>query len=143
MVRIAMGLIDQLKQRYKDHNERRFLKAHGCKTWKEYERRYDPDIGPLARWSHTFYHGYPCIFPFDPSGYRDHGFAGVWPYHDLSDKMIEWCEQNCKGKWRNDWLRGFWDQNGHYEFNEIAGGDIMFFAFKEESDYVWFRLTWE
>lgn len=138
-----MGLIDQLKQRYKDHNERRFLKAHGCKTWKEYERRFDPDIAILARWAHTFYHGYPCVFPFDPSGYRDHGFAGLWPYHELSDKMIAWCEQNCRGKWRNDWHRGFWEQNGIFEFNEIAGGDIMFFAFKEESDYVWFRLVWE
>ena len=138
-----MGLIEKLKQRYKDHNERRFLKAHGCKTWKEYERRYDPDIGPLARWAHTFYHGYPHIFPLDPDGYRDLHFHGVYPYLDAVDKMTEWCEQNCRGKWRNDWHRGFWDQHGNYEFNSIGGGDIMFFAFKEESDYIWFRLTWE
>ena len=143
MVCIAMGLIEQLKQRYKDHNERRFLKAHGCKTWAEYQRRYDPDIGPLARWAHTFYHGYPHIFPLDPDGYRDLHFHGVYPYLDAVDKMTEWCEQNCCGKWRNDWHRGFWDQHGNYEFNGIGGGDIMFFAFKEESDYVWFRLTWE
>lgn len=137
-----MNIIQQLKQRYKNHNERRFLKAHGCQTWKEYERCYDPDIGTLAKHTNSFYHGYPYVFPFDPSGYRDYGFAGVWPYHELSDKMIECCEQNCKGKWRNDWHRGFWDHQGNFEFNGVGGTDLMFFAFKEESDYVWFRLRW-
>jgi len=67
---------------------------------------------------------------------------GVWPYLDSVDKMIEWCEQNCQGKWRNDWHRGFWDHQGNFEFNGIGGGDIMFFAFKEETDYVWFKLRW-
>ena len=137
-----MGLIEQLKQRYKGYKEKRFLESHGCRSWREYERRHDPDVGYLARWAHTFYHGYPHVFPFAPSGYQDHGFAGVWPYLELSNKMIEWCEQNCRGKWRNDWHRGFWEQNGIYEFNEIGGTDTIFFAFKEESDYVWFRLTW-
>lgn len=138
-----MGLIDQLKQRYKDHNERRFLKAHGCKTWAEYARRFDPDIGPMARWAHTYYHGYPYIFPLEPDGYRDLHYHGVYPYIEAAGQIAQWCEKNCKGKWRNDWLRGLWDHQGNYEFNEIGGGDIMFFAFKEESDYVWFRLTWE
>lgn len=138
-----MGIIDQLKQRYKDHNARRFLKAHGCKTWKEYERRYDPDIGPFARWAHTFYHGYPHIYhatDYSVSWKMARSAAMSFP---KIDDMVAWCEQNCRGKWRTDWHRGFWDQNGNYEFNEIGGGDIMFFAFKEESDYVWFKLTWQ
>lgn len=137
-----MGLIDQLKQRYKDHNERRFLKAHGCKTWQDYERRFDPDIGPLARWAHTFYHGYPYLYhcPNYNLVWRSSSVAATFTH---LQEMTEWCEQNCKGKWRNDWLRGFWDHNGNYEFNEIGGGDVMFFAFKEESDYMWFRLVWE
>ena len=137
-----MGIIEQLKQKYKDHNERRFLKAHGCKTWREYERKHDPDVGYMARWAHTFYHGYNHVFPFLPSGYMDFAIHGTHPYVDSSDKMAIWCEQNCKGKWRNDWHRGMWDNNGLYEFNEIAGGDTMFFAFKEESDYIWFKLRW-
>ena len=29
------------------------------------------------------------------------------------------------------------------ELNSIGGGDIMFFAFKEEADYMWFTLTWQ
>lgn len=135
-------MIDQLKQRWKGYKEKRFLESYGCKTWREYERKYDSDVGFRARWAHTFYHGYPYIFPLDPEGLRDYGFSGVHPYHDQCEQMMEWCEKNCKGKWRNDWHRGFWDQNGNYEFNSIGGGDIMFFAFKEESDYVWFTLVW-
>lgn len=137
-----MGIIDDLKARWKGYKEKRFLEAHGCKTWREYERRYDPDVGTLARWAHTFYHGYPYIFPIEPEGLRDYGFAGVLPYHDLVEQMTEWCEQNCTGKWRNDWHRGFWDQHGNYELNVIGGGDMMFFAFKEECDYTWFMLRW-
>jgi hypothetical protein len=135
-------MIEQLKKRWKGYKEKRFLETHGCKTWREYERRYDKDIGPMARWAHTFYHGYPYIFPLDPQGLRDYGMLGVMPYHDLVDQMMEWCEQNCQGKWRNDWHRGFWDGHGNYELNGIGGGDIMFFAFKEEADYVWFTLVW-
>ena len=138
-----MGLIQDLKARYKGYKEQKFLKTHGCKTWREYERRYDKDVGHIARWAHTFYHGYPHIFPLDPDGYIDFGFGGVHPYIDTAEKMTEWCEQNCRGNWRNDWHGGFWDQHGNYEFNAIGGGDLMFFAFKEESDYVWFKLAWQ
>ena len=134
-----MGLIQQLKDRYKGHQEKRFLEKYGCKTWREYELRYEPDIGPKARWSHTFYHGYNHIYPLDP----DYGMPGVLPYHDLCEKMMEWCEQNCTGKWRNDWHHGFWDGHGNYELNDIGVNDMMFFAFKEESDYVWFKLAWQ
>lgn len=136
-------MIEQLKKRWKGYKEKRFLETHGCKTWREYERRYDKDIGPMARWAHTFYHGYPYVYPLDPEGWRDMGMHGVIPYHDTVEQMVEWCEQNCKGKWRNDWQRGFWDHQGNYELNGIGGGDIMFFAFKEEGDYVWFTLTWQ
>jgi hypothetical protein len=138
-----MGLIQQLKDRYKGYKEKRFLDTHGCKTWREYERRYDPDVGYMARWTHTYYHGYPYVFPHEPSGYKDFGFHGVHPYVENSDKMAVWCEKNCRGKWRNDWHRGDWDHQGNYEFNGISGSDIMFFAFKEEADYIWFRLVWE
>jgi len=140
-------MIQQLKERWKGYKEKRFLEAHGCKhgckTWRQYERRYDSDVSYMARSAHTYYHGYSHLFPLDPQGLRNYGFTGIHPYHDLCEKMMEWCEQNCQGKWRNDWHCGFWDQHGNFEFNGIGGGDIMFFAFKEESDYIWFRLTWE
>lgn len=137
-----MTLISDLKARWKGHKEKRFLENYGCTTWREYERKYDTDVGYYARWAHTYYHGYPYILPLDPQGFRDYGMLGILPYHDLIGQMTEWCDQNCKGKWRNDWHRGWWDHQGNYEFNSIGGGDIMFFAFKEESDYMWFTLKW-
>ena len=136
-------MIKSLKQRWKGYREKRFLENYGCETWREYERKYDLDVGPHARWAHTYYHGYPQVVPIDPQKFIDWVRGGRYPYHDLVDKMTEWCEQNCQGKWRNDWHRGFWDAHGNYEFNGIGGGDVMFFAFKEESDYVWFMLTWQ
>ena len=132
-----MELIKQLKQRWKGYNEKRFLESHDCKTWREYERKYDLDIGYMARWAHTFYHGYAFQYPLQTNTHP-HGSS----YLATVDKMVEWCEQNCQGKWRNDWQRGYWDHYGNFEFNRLGGGDIMFFAFKEESDYIWFKLTW-
>lgn len=134
-----MGLIQDLKARYKGHKEKKFLETHGCKTWREYQRRYDSDVGHIARWAHTFYHGYNYVVPINPEGYS---YAGT-PYFSAVEQMEEWCEKSCQGKWRNDWHRGFWDHQGNYEFNSLGSGDLMFFAFKEESDYVWFKLTWE
>ena len=142
MVSIKMDMIKQLKERWKGYKEKRFLESYGCSTWREYERKYDPDVGFRARWAHTFYHGYNHIYPLEPQGLRDYGMIGVLPYHDAIKQMTEWCDQNCTGKWRNDWHRGFWDHQGNYELNSIGGGDIMFFAFKEESDYAWFKLRW-
>ena len=136
-------MIKRLKERYKGWKEKRFLEAHGCDTWRQYERKHDPDVGYMARWAHTYYHGYPHVLPIDPDKFINWVRGGRHPYHELVDNMMEWCEQNCQGKWRNDWHRGFWDGQGNYELNSIGGGDIMFFAFKEEADYMWFTLTWQ
>jgi len=130
-------MIEQLKKRWKGYKEKRFLENYGCKTWREYELKYDPDTGFRARWAHTFYHGYTFLHPI-----QTNTPPHVSSYHDLVDQMVDWCEKNCQGKWRNDWHRGFWDHQGNFELNGIGGGDIMFFAFKEESDYVWFTLVW-
>jgi hypothetical protein len=136
-------MIEQLKKRWKGWKKKRFLESHGCTTWREYERKHDADIGPLARWAHTYYHGYPHILPVEPQNLRNNSPGAVWlNYYIEIEEMGEWCEKNCLGKWRNDWHRGFWDGQGNYEFNGIGGGDTMFFAFKEEADYIWFTLMW-
>lgn len=137
-----MNIIQQLKERWKGRKERNFLGSHGCISWREYERKYDPDVGYMARWAHSFYHGYDYIFPLESRGIVDLEFSPR-AYHTLVDQMTEWCEKNCAGKWRNDWHRGFWDHQGNFEFNGIGGTDLMFFAFKESKDFVAFRLVWE
>jgi hypothetical protein len=139
--------IKELKERYKNYKEKKFLESYGCKTWKEYERRYDKDIGPRQNNAKTFYYGYPYLFVTpDKRDKRGMGIAfleGGWSVETV-DQMIEWCEKNCKGKWRNDWLRGFWSSyNNEFLINEIGGEDYMFFAFKEKSDYIWFNLVWQ
>ena len=62
-------MIQQLKERWKGYKEKRFLEAHGCKTWRQYERRYDSDVSYMARSAHTYYHGYSHLFPLDPVSY--------------------------------------------------------------------------
>lgn len=107
-----------------------------------YERWIDPDISIYASDISSFYHGYPYTFPLESEGLRDYGLSGPLPYSDLADEMKKWCEENCRGKWRNDWHRGFWNPQGNYEFNGIGGGDMMFFAFQDEQDSIMFRLRW-
>lgn len=155
MVHVEVVMIQQLKERWKGYKEKRFLESHGCKTWREYERNYDSDVGYLARWSHTFYHGYKFIWAMPETHYHLTPLYPSTANHALNvprinttfhfesiDRMVDWCEQNCQGKWRNDWHRGNWDHQDNFEFNGISGGDVMFFAFKEESDYLWFTLRW-
>jgi hypothetical protein len=125
--------IKELKERYKGYKEKRFLETHGCKTWRQYERKHDSDIGPLARVIKNYYHGYPHVWGVPVDNHH--------PIHTI-DKMEKWCEQNCQGKWRNDWHRGFYDNYGNFEINIIGTGDHMFFAFKDERDYIWFTLRW-
>lgn len=134
-------MIQQLKDRWKGYKEKRFLETYGCKTWREYERKFDPDYGPRARYVINAYHGYPHVWPH-PNGDSPthHDFILGWR---TSNDMVAWCEKNCQGKWRNDWHRVFWDTTYNmYAINEMGGADIMFFAFKEESDFMWFTLVW-
>ena len=136
--------IQQLKDRWKGHKERRFLESNGCKTWYEYERKFDPDFSAGARYVVNAYHGYPHI-------YQVTDYAIKWKmvrpaaisFSKIHD-VIAWCNQNCQGKWRNDWHRVILDTTCmRYEIDGIGGSDIMFFAFKEESDFIWFKLVWE
>ena len=146
-------MLTTIKQRYKAWKERRFLKKHGCSSWKEYNRIYDPDYDIRASRVKDYYHGYPYWHVFERSNHYcyqllyDYGPGGHrYGYHDI----IDWCEENTKGKHRIDFLR-VWRQTGidvngqhHPELwiNEIGGGDHIFVAFKEERDYTWFMLRW-
>lgn len=135
-----MNTIQKLKERWKGYKEKRFLETHGCKTWREYELRNDPAVGYLARWAHTYYHGYKYIWPYphEAPTFTANGWSP-----EKAGQMAMWCERNCQGKWRNDWHRGFWDHQGNFEFNGIGGSDFLFFAFNDSKDFMTFRLVWE
>ena len=146
-------MLDKLKKSFKQWRDRRFLKRHGCETWNEYNHRYDPDIFQRACRVADYYTGYPYVYCFDN---RDHyAYSLLYDYgpggcrHGY-DEIVDWCRKNTKHKHRTDIHRVLKHNgiglDGSYEpewwFNEIGGGDYLFFAFKDEKEYTWFVMRW-
>ena len=138
-------MLTKLKQRYANWQERRFLKRHHCETREQYERRYDPDYNIRATRISDYYHGYEfvhCIVPRDHYAYKilwDYGPGG---YREGNHDILDWCRENCEGKWRADYLRVMQNYWGEWEVNEIGGGDYLFWAFQNEMDFMNFCLRW-
>lgn len=146
-------MFNRLKQRYQAWQERRFLKRHGCTSRAQYERIYDPDHNAWADRTQDYYHGYPYVHCFED--YRhyiyqmlaDYGPGGRIYGHSEVDK---WARENCLDKVRFDFLRVHkqgaigWDGSVTEEWciNEISGSDLIFVGFKDERDYIFFKLRW-
>ena len=146
-----MGL--QLVKRYCEWKDRRFLKKHGCKTWAQYNKQYDPDYNLRASRIRDFYHGYPYIYCFD--NYKHYAYQKIGDYGPGGiitgiDEIQKWVSNNTKNKTRFDFLRVIKVGAVHLDnttseewwINEIGGGDLIFVAFKEERDYLIFSLRW-
>jgi len=136
-----MGIIAKIKHRYLNWKEKRFLKKHGCENRAQYERRYDPDYNIRASRIKEYYHGYPyvhCVTDRDHTAYFwDLGWDGQHVIH-------KWCKENCKDKFRMDFLRVLKDRyTSEWHINELGGGDYIFIAFKDDRDMMWFKLRWE
>jgi hypothetical protein len=134
-------LLDFVKQRYKQWRDRRFLKRHGVETWAQYNRQYDPDINWRATRVNDFYHGYPYVHCFE--NHRHEVYH--WDVHlDGIYVLSQWCEDNCKGKFRFDFHRAMNAPGTAWEWhiNELGGGDYIFAAFKDPEDFFIFRLKW-
>jgi hypothetical protein len=134
-------LLDFVKQRYKQWRDRRFLKRHGVETWAQYNHRYDPDINWRATRVNDFYHGYPYVHCFE--NHRHEVYH--WDVHlDGIYVLSQWCEDNCKGKFRFDFHRAMNAPGTAWEWhiNELGGGDYIFAAFKDPEDFFIFRLKW-
>lgn len=134
-----MEIIKTVKKWFADWKEKRFLKKHGCKTREEYERRYDPDVNYRGDTLEQFYHGYSKVHSFD-----DHNhFVYFWDLGcDGSYVMNKWCRENCRDKFRMDYLRGFKNPYGNWILNGIGDTDFITIAFKDERDFTWFMLKW-
>ena len=118
--------------KWKDHWR---FKLSGFSTYDNYILYTDPAICLRANTVDQFYHGYP--------------FIAIPEYSYPYTAVIEWCTNNCKSQWRNDWHRVdcLFDIKGRIlsvdpQINELGGVDIMFFAFKSLNDYNWFLLRW-
>lgn len=138
-----MKLLTRIKTFYANWKSDRFLKKHGCDTWQEYHHRFDPGINLRATQIDEYYCGYPywhvmtdrncyaytLLYDYGPGGFR-------YGYYDI----VDWCKENLKHKHRTDLLRVVC--NKKWYINELSGSDCLFFAFKEEKDYIWFLMKW-
>lgn len=138
-------MIKQLKDRWKQWQERRFLKKHGCVTRQQYDRRYDTDFCYRTSEVRRKYHGYEFVHCF--SSHMDYAYKTIYDYgpggyRDGYQDIQDWCTAHCEDKFRVDILRVIWDRYKGWEENEIGGADYVFFAFKNQTDYMNFLLRW-
>lgn len=129
--------IEWLKLRWKGWKEKRFLDSYGCRSWREYERKYDLDFSNRAGTIKKMYHGYSRVYAYPGN------FSDVYDKQRCDD-MVTWCKLNCVSKWRHDELRVIhFKQSDDWVENGIVGGDQVFFAFKDDKDAVMFLLIWQ
>lgn len=145
-IEVVVKLIDHIQQRYRDWQDRRFLKRHYCDNWRQYHHRYDSDISRGSSLSRDWYRGYEyvhCFESYEHYAYKlllDYGPGG---HKNGFDAIYEWCDANCQGKWRLDIHEVFWhDHEQDWYINNISGRDLVFFAFKDEADFLHFLLRW-
>ena len=131
-------LLTYLRTKIKTWQDKRFLKRHGVATWAQYNHRYDPDINWCSTRVNDFYHGYPYVYCFE--NHRHEVYH--WDVHlDGIYVLSQWCEDNCKAKFRFDFNRVIRYHN-QWHINELGGGDYIFVAFKDERDFNWFLMRW-
>lgn len=143
-----VNFLNKISSSYKSWKEKRFLKKHNVETWEQYHRQYDPDRNIRASKVTDYYHGYKYVIQFTTS--RSDPFTRYNTWIEALDGMCAWCKANCNDKWRNDIMRVYkqtalgWDGDSEEEWwiNDIGGGDVLFFAFKDEQDAFLFKLTW-
>lgn len=134
-------IIKYLSKKFKLWRERRFLRKHGCDSWQQYNHRYDPNINKRATRIKDFYAKYPYVYCFENHKhevyYWDIAIDGMY-------RLDQWCQKNCKGKYRFDFHRAMNAPAtaNQWEINELGGGDYIFVAFQEQRDYNWFILRW-
>lgn len=146
-------MLETIKARYKSFKEQRFLKRHGCETWKEYNIKYDPDYNIRATRIVDIYHGYPHVYCFENRNHFAYTLLYDWGpggFRHGYDDIIDWCEENLKDRFRLDGhrvhtqtgigLNG--DHTKEWFINEIGGGDYIFAAFKDPKDFTHFLLRW-
>lgn len=130
-------IINRIRELHKNWQEDRFLKSHGCKSWKEYQVRYDPDCNYEAWTIKSFYYGYPNVYCFEHIMHEVYEFG---PPTNGLQVVQTWCDDHCQDKFRLDWHRVSW--HNEWRIDELGGGDCIFAAFKSERDYLLFLLRW-
>lgn len=133
--------VQTLRRRIRFMQDRRFLRRHGCVSWKQYHRHYDPRVNYSATQVRDFYHGYPVFHCFEDYQH----VAYDWDVHQSGfDRLQEWADANCQGRVRFDILRAINEPstNNEWVMNELGGWDYIFAAFENPRDYTLFALRW-
>lgn len=136
-----------IADKYNSYREQRFLKKHGCATWEQYDKKYDFDINKKADTIKDFYIGYPYVYIFKDTSKEV--FTKHYDWIDGYKELEDWCQNNCVAKFRSDihtvHVQTNLDFDGNIEveyfFNGL-GHDYLFFAFKNDTDYIWFITRW-
>lgn len=137
LAELVDAVVEELKDRWDFYQHRLYLKRMGW-TEEQYQQYNDPLRNERADRVADYYHGYPYWHPFESS--RIEPFTRYATWMDAYQAIKEWCESNCKGRWRHDILRAE-KHCSEWKINEL-GGDALFFAFENERDYVMFCLKW-
>jgi len=131
--------------RIRGYKANRKLKKSGYPTWRHYKHNRDPDVVPYANTVEDFYKNYPYVYAI--RDYRHYAFKCVSDYGPFGtiygyDEMTAWCEEKIRWNYRRDIHRVLENYRGRDEFNDVGGSDIVYFAFKNEKDFMHFLLRW-
>lgn len=143
VINILKTFICYLVEQWKSYKHRKYLKRMKW-TEQDYLLHTDPDVCRGSDDVKQFYYGYKFVhcfkdhrhyaytllYDYGPGGYR-HG------YKDITD----WCRENCKQKYRMD-IHRIWEYGNRFLINGLGNGDYVFYAFKDQKDYVNFILRW-
>jgi hypothetical protein len=130
-----------IKYRYLEWCWDRVLKKSGWTDWRGYLRWNDPDFMPWGPTVKDQLFGYLYIHKVNYQSLPVR-FDPLFGPIEHCTEMVEWCDKNCRGKYRNHWERVVLDHEGQYLPNGIGGTDELFFGFKDERDYLMFTLRW-
>jgi hypothetical protein len=133
--------LTRIKYKFLEWQWDRVLRKSGHSSWLHYFCWNDPDFYYLGYTVQDQFCGYPYVCKVDYTKLPTQFDPMFGPIQHCG-KMLEWCNTNCRGKYRNHWERVIVDHAGQYLPNGIGGTDELFFGFKDERDYIMFTLRW-
>ena len=126
----------------------RYLESYGYKSWEEFVLNSDVSVGQYSTFVCNFYHGYSYVWPSNHVRDDSLNYAPLYKQILVNEEtlieVLEYLDSSCKGKWRYDRLRSWWDHQTQLFTVEPHGNpkNMIFFAFQEERDYTLFLLAW-
>lgn len=144
---LLRNVADSLRDQWDFYRHAAYLKKMGW-TEEAYQKQTDPDCNLRADRIKDYYHGYRHVHAFTST--RVGPFTNYPTWMDAYQAIQDWCKINCQDKFRDDILRAHKQTGINYDGttdeewfnNEIGGGDVLFFAFKNSKDYTLFCLRW-